>query len=79
MTPGMPTNHQVILDATKLPSAITSYLQTNFSGYTFLAADLNTPPMNSSGEYVMDIAVDEQLYKLRFTASGDLLMAEARI
>lgn len=77
-TPGAPANHQLILDATKLPSAITTYLQTNFGGYTYLAADLHTPPTGTSGEYTVDIAVGQQLYKLRFSASGELLMAEAR-
>ena len=77
-TPGAPANHQLILDATKLPSAITTYLQTNFGGYTYLAADLNTPPTGTTGEYTIDIAVGQQLYKLCFSASGDLLMAEAR-
>lgn len=77
-TPPAPANHQFILDATKLPSAITSYLQTNFNGYTFLAADLHTPPTATTGEYNVDLAVGQQLYKLRFSASGELLKAEAR-
>ena len=77
-TPGVPANHQLILDATKLPSAIMTYLQTNFGGYTYLAADLHTPLTGTTGEYDIDIAVGQQLYKLRFSASGELLMAEAR-
>jgi hypothetical protein len=77
MTPAAPAGSQFVLDGTKLPSAISSYLQTNFSGYTFLAAELTTPPMGGS-EYTLDVAVGKQLYKLRFTATGDLLMAEAR-
>ncbi|GAB3901111.1 PepSY-like domain-containing protein [Spirosoma agri] len=78
MTPGAPADHQLILDATKLPSAITAYLQTNFSGYTYLAADLHTPPTGTTNDYTIDIAVGQQLYKLRFSASGELIMAEAR-
>lgn len=77
-TPGAPANHQLILDATQLPSAITTYLQTNFGGYTYLAADMHTPPAGTTSEYTVDIAIGQQLYKLRFSASGDLLMAEAR-
>ncbi|MBO0948469.1 PepSY-like domain-containing protein [Fibrella forsythiae] len=78
MTSVAPANHQLILDATQLPSAITTYLQTNFSGYTYLVADLHTPPMSTTGQYMIDIAVGQQLYKLRFSATGELLMAEAR-
>ncbi|WP_461083629.1 PepSY-like domain-containing protein [Spirosoma flavus] len=78
MTPPAAANHQIILDASKLPSAVTSYLQANFSGYTFLAADMHTPPTGTTGEYNVDLVVGQQLYKLRFSASGELLMAEAR-
>lgn len=78
MTVGAPMDHKLILDAAQLPSAITSYLQTNFSGYTYLVADRHTPPMGTSDDYTIDIAVGQQLYKLRFSASGELLMAEAR-
>lgn len=78
MTAGAPAANQLILDAAQLPSAITSYLQTNFSGYTYLAADRHTPPMGTSDDYMIDIAVGQQLYKLRFSAAGELLMAEAR-
>jgi hypothetical protein len=78
MTPPAPANRSFILDGSKVPSAIGSYLQTNFSGYTFLAAELSTPPTGTTGEYTLDIAVGKQLYKLRFTAAGELLMAEAR-
>ncbi|QJD78524.1 PepSY-like domain-containing protein [Spirosoma rhododendri] len=73
-----PANRSFILDGSKVPSAIGSYLQTNFSGYTFLAAEQSTPPTGTTSEYTVDIAVGKQLYKLRFTANGDLLMAEAR-
>jgi hypothetical protein len=78
MTPPAPANRSFILDGSKAPSAIGSYLQTNFSGYTFLAAELSTPPTGTTGEYTLDVAVGKQLYKLRFTAAGELLMAEAR-
>lgn len=77
-TPPAPANRSFILDGSKVPSAISSYLQTNFSGYTFLAAEQRTPPTGTASEYTVDIAVGKQLYKLRFTATGDLLMAEAR-
>ncbi len=77
-TPPAPANHQLILDQGQLPSAITSYLQVNFSGYKFLAADIHTPPTGTTGEYNVDLAVGQQLYKLRFSASGELLRAEAR-
>lgn len=78
MTPPAPANRTFILDGSKVPSALSSYLQTNFSGYTFLAAEQSTPPTGTTSEYTFDVAVGKQLYKLRFTASGDLLMAEAR-
>jgi hypothetical protein len=77
-TPPAPANRSFILDGSKLPSAIGSYLQTNFSGYTFLGAEMNTPPTGTTGEYMLDIAVGKQLYKVRFTSTGELLMAEAR-
>ncbi len=77
-TPPAPANRTFILDGSKVPSALSSYLQTNFSGYTFLAAEQSTPPNGSTSEYTLDVAVGKQLYKLRFTANGDLLMAEAR-
>ncbi|GAB3995211.1 hypothetical protein GCM10028807_34780 [Spirosoma daeguense] len=78
VTPPTAANHQFILDATKLPSVITSYLQANFSGYKFLAADMHTPPTGTTGEYNVDLAIGQQLYKLRFSASGELLKAEAK-
>ncbi|WP_379884117.1 hypothetical protein [Larkinella insperata] len=77
-TPPAGANYQFMLDATKLPSAITAYLETNFSGYTFLVADLHTPPTGTTGQYNVDLAVGSQLYKLRFSSSGELLKAEAR-
>ncbi|UHG94797.1 PepSY-like domain-containing protein [Spirosoma oryzicola] len=77
-TPPAAADRQLILDAASLPSAITSYLQANFSGYTFLAADLHTPPTGTTGEYKVDLAVGQQLYKLKFSSSGELLKAEAR-
>jgi hypothetical protein len=76
--PPAPANRSFILDSSKLPSAVGSYLQTNFSGYTFLAAELNTPPTGTTGEYMLDVAVGKQLYKVRLTSAGELLMAEAR-
>ena len=76
--PKASTNHLFILDASQLPSAITAYLQGNFSGHVFLAADRHTPPKATSAEYKIDIVVGTQLYKLRFSESGELLMAEAR-
>ncbi|MEZ0607917.1 hypothetical protein ACAW74_05335 [Fibrella sp. WM1] len=77
-TPSAPANRSFILDASKLPSAVGTYLQTNFSGYTFLGAELATPPTGSTDEYTIDIAVGKQLYKVRVTATGELIMAEAR-
>ncbi len=70
-------NRQLVLDAGTLPNAVTTYLKANFSGYTFLKADVH----NANGapaDYTTDIAVGKGLYKLRFAANGDVLMAEAR-
>jgi hypothetical protein len=76
--PPAPADRTFILDGSKVPSALSSYLQTNFSGYTFLAAEQSTPPNGTTSDYKFDIAVGKQLYKLRLTSTGDLLMAEAR-
>ena len=78
--PGGPradASHQLLLDAGTLPAPVTSYLKANFNGYTFLKADVH----NASGtpaDYTTDIAVGKALYRLRFAATGDVLMAEAR-
>ncbi|WP_420152702.1 PepSY-like domain-containing protein [Siphonobacter sp.] len=76
--PMAPAKDALIQDATLLPSVITTYLQTHFSGYTFLVAKQHTPPAGTTSEYKIDVAVGEQLYTLRFSASGELLMAHAR-
>lgn len=75
--PRADANRQLVLDASTLPGSVTSYLKANFSGYTFLKADVH----NANGvpaDYTTDIAVGKGLYKLRFAANGDVLMAEAR-
>ncbi len=75
--PRAEVNQQILLDTSTLPASVTTYLKANFSGYTFLKANVH----NANGtpaEYVTDIAVGKGLYKLRFAANGDVLMAEAR-
>ena len=68
----------IILNGDQLPAAVTAWLRASFSSYTFLAAEVHTPPHQSGSEYKIDLAVGQQLYTLRFTASGELIMAEAR-
>jgi hypothetical protein len=64
------------IDPATLPTTITTYLETNYAGYVIKKAGSRTDSTGTILDYLVEFSLNNQIYEIRFDASGTFLSLE---